>query len=135
MWTCRDPLLSQVYRFVQNGWPSTKLLPDFQPFITKRNELFIADNCLLWGSHLAIPHSGRKLLLEKLHEAHSGISRMKSRARMLMWWPNIDKDIENEVSHVQFAKSAGLFHLLLLYSHGHGLMNLGQDFTLAMQNL
>ena len=75
-------------------------------------------------------------MLEKLHEAHSGISRMKNRARMLTWWPNIDKDIESKVSHVQFAKLAGLFHLLLLYSHGHGLMNLGgQDFTLAMQNL
>ena len=48
MWTRRDPLPSQVYHFVQNGWPSTKLSPDFQPFITKRGELSIADNCLLW---------------------------------------------------------------------------------------
>ena len=105
MWTHRDPLLSQVYRFVQNGWPSTKLSPDFQPFITKRDELSIADNCLLWGSHLVIPHSGRKFLLDEIHEAHPGVSRMKSRARMLMWWPNMDKDIENKV------KSCSVCHI------------------------
>ena len=46
-WTRRGPLLSQVYRFVQNGWPLTKLSLDFQPFLTKRNELSIVDNCLL----------------------------------------------------------------------------------------
>ena len=55
------------------------------------------DNCLLWGSRLVIPPTGRKLLLEELHEAHPGISRMKSRACMLMWRPNIDKDIENTI--------------------------------------
>ena len=97
MWTHRDPLLSQVYHFVQNGWPLTKLSSDFQPFLTKRDELSIVDNCLLWGSRLVIPHAGRKFLLDELHKAHPGISRMKSRARTLMWWPNIDKDIENKV--------------------------------------
>ena len=97
MWTHQDPLLSQVYHFVQNGWPSTKLSLYFQPFITKRDELSIADNYLLWGSRLVIPHSGRKFLLDKLHEDHSGISHMKGRACMLMCWPNIDKDIEKKV--------------------------------------
>ena len=96
-WSQRDPVLSQVCRFLQNGWPSN-LPSEFQPFITKKDELSIVDNCLLCGSRLVIPPPGRKLLLEELHEAHPGISRIKSRACMLMWWPNIDKDIENAVS-------------------------------------
>ena len=96
MVTKRDPVLSQVCRFLQNGW-SSNLPSEFQPFITKKDELLMVDNCLLWGSCLVIPPTGRKLLLEELHEAHTGISHMKSRARMLMWWLNIDKDIKNMV--------------------------------------
>ena len=49
------------------------------------------------GNSLVIPKLRRQLLLEELHEAHPGISRMKSRALMLMWWPNINKNIENKV--------------------------------------
>ena len=45
---------------------------------------------------MLVPPPGRKPLLEELHEAHPGISRMKSTARTLMWWPNIDKDIEQK---------------------------------------
>ena len=93
-WTRRDPLLSQVFHFVQNGWSVPQ---ELHPYFTKKDELSIVDNCLLWGTRLVIPKLGRQLLLEELHEANPGISRMKSRARMLMWWPNIDKDIENKV--------------------------------------
>ena len=63
---------------------SSNLPSEFQPFITKKDELSIVDNCLLWESRLVIPPTGRKLLLEELHEAHPGIFHMKSRARMLM---------------------------------------------------
>ena len=53
------------------------------------HELTIA----FYGSHLVIPKFGRQLLLEEQHEAHLGIFLIKSRAFMLMWWPNIDKDL------------------------------------------
>ena len=84
-WTLRDPLLSQVFHFVQNGRSVSKLPQELHPYFTKKDELSIVDNCLLWGTRLVIPKLGRQLLLEELHEAHLGISYMKSRARMLMW--------------------------------------------------
>lgn len=33
-------------------------------------------------------------ILNLLHDTHVGVCRMKAAPRMYLWWPNIDKDIE-----------------------------------------
>ena len=36
-------------------------------------------------------------MLNELHEAHPGITRMKRLARMFVWWPKLDNAIEDKV--------------------------------------
>ena len=44
--THRDPVLSQVFRYVQNGWPAT-VNDKYKPFYKHKDELSIEAGCLL----------------------------------------------------------------------------------------
>ncbi len=48
------------------------------------------------GSRVVIPLPEHKQVVEEIHETHPGVSRMKNLARSYVWWPNMDKDLENK---------------------------------------
>lgn len=50
---------------------------------------------------MLIPAAGHSLVLKEVHEAHPGICRMKGSARMYVWWPGIDEEIEKMVRACQ----------------------------------
>ena len=101
--TMQDPVLSQVFSYTLNGWPSSlQSLPDtLKPFFNKRFQITIANKCLLWGIRVAVPKNFQSKILHLLHENHPGMTKMKSLARLHVWWPGIDDEIENFVKACQ----------------------------------
>ena len=94
-----DPILLQVVKFMLDGWPS-QVSPEWQPFLTRRDELTTVDGCLSWRMRVIVPAMHRKQVLEELHIGHPGIVRMKSLARIHVWRPKIDQEITNIVQGV-----------------------------------
>ena len=94
-WTSRDPELSKIRKFALQGWPG---LTDLNCSYNKRKEeISVEDGCLLWGTRVIVPPQLRSKVVDEIHEGHPGISRMKSFARSYVWWPGLDKDLENKV--------------------------------------
>ena len=94
--TRTDVLLSQVVKFVKNGWPSRNKDEALQPYFEKK-ELGIQDGCLLWGNRVAVPPKARERMMEELHETHPCICPMKYLARSHVWWPKMDCELEMKV--------------------------------------
>ena len=81
---------------VLQGWQNSDS-EELRPYQTRQNELSVHQGCILWGTRVIIPPRGREKLVEELHESHPGICRMKSLARAYVWWPRMDRDLENKV--------------------------------------
>lgn len=100
METYRDPVLSRVKNWVIQGWPtlSEQNSPqEYKSYFQRRNELTVEEGCLLWGIRTIIPSKFRINILEELHKSHPGMVRMKALARNHVWWPQIDREIEERV--------------------------------------
>ena len=106
--TRQDYLLSKVHLYVREGWPSG--LPDeFKPYLNRRQELSTEGDCLMWGNRVVIPQKLRSCIVDELHRGHPGMARMKSVARSYLWWPGLDKELEECVQNCvpcQTVKSA-----------------------------
>jgi transposase InsO family protein len=95
--TVKDDILTQVIKHVQAGWP-TRVAGDsaIKPFHQVRDELTVCDaGYLVRGERAVIPSALWNQVLKFIHAGHQGIVKSKQRSRSTVWWPNVDKDIEN----------------------------------------
>ena len=94
--TRSDPILSKVLRYLRKGWPEQ--IPDaLLPYWRKRNELTLEEDSILWGIRVVVPKKLRERVLDELHLSHPGVVRMKALARSHIWWPELDRHLEDRV--------------------------------------
>jgi len=91
--TSNDPLLSKVLLYTKEGWPED-VDTQLRPFFRRKLEITVESGCLMWGIKVIVPNKLQGRVLEELHTGHTGIVRMKSLARSRVWWPGVEKQIE-----------------------------------------
>lgn len=93
------PMMAQLAKTINEGWPEKKgkLSDDLKQYWNIRDELTTAEGLVLKGERLVIPAKLRPSMLQKLHSSHQGIESSLRRAREVMFWPGMTKDIKSTV--------------------------------------
>ncbi|KAK4328256.1 hypothetical protein Pmani_001374 [Petrolisthes manimaculis] len=68
-----------------------------EPYKYVKNELSTKCGVVVSGSRMVIPTKLRKHTLQLAHETHLGMVKTKALLRAKVWWPNIDKDVEETI--------------------------------------
>ena len=127
--TLKDPTLAQVSTYVKNGWPqqiskSSELYPYFQ---VRSAIIILSPGVLCLNDRVLYSLQLRNLVLQLLHTAHPGPTRMKQHARLHVCWPGINSDITKLASACEVCAQ----HAINPLSHrnGHNKQPHFNDFT------
>lgn len=93
----QEPEYQLLKRVIVEGFPEHKheLDPCISEYWNVRENLTISDDgFILNGTRLLIPKALRHKTLEDLHSSHKGIDLTKARARLTVYWPQIDNQVE-----------------------------------------
>lgn len=93
--TATDPTLQQLSRTIQQGWPD-RLPLELHQYYPYRDELTTKEGVVMKGPKAVIPKSLQKEYITILHRGHPGVESTKRRARGVVFWPSMNKDIEKE---------------------------------------
>ena len=67
------------------------------PYWNFQDGLSVIDGVVFKGSRVVIPLKLRSMMLDKIHTRHLGEVKCKNRARQVLFWPQMGRDIENIV--------------------------------------
>lgn len=62
-----------------------------------KDELWVIGQVVMRGSRILIPQSLQKRTIMLAHEGHQGMVRTKARLREKVWWPRMDKQVEQAI--------------------------------------
>ena len=94
--TCAQNLKTVIL----HSWPLLKedvsvKVRDYFPF---RDELTMQNRLIFKGERLVVPTSLHEEMTEKLHSSHIGIQGCLGRARETLYWPGMNKKVEDYIA-------------------------------------
>ena len=90
--TKNDPMLHAVMKCILYGCKNGQC-PAYASF---KDELCIINGIIFRGSRIVVPASMRNEMLCSIHEGHLGIDKQKNMSRNVLYWPNMNVDIEKK---------------------------------------
>jgi hypothetical protein len=87
----KDEEFDEIRKCLKTGW---WFEINFKEYLPVKSELFTLGDLILWGTRIAIPRELHERVHELGHEGHPGIVVMKQWLCSKVWWPNMDRDVE-----------------------------------------
>ena len=99
--TAQDEELALLKHIVQTGWPQDihDLPKDIQPYWTFNEEMTIEDGLLLKGTHIIVPQTLHKEMIQFLHTGHLRLEKYLNRAKQSMYWPSLNEELKDLVTN------------------------------------
>ncbi|CAB3991932.1 Transposon Tf2-6 poly [Paramuricea clavata] len=124
--TANDETLQQLKQQMVQGWADRKheIPQNLATYWNIRHELSEAEGLIFKDHQLVIPTAMRSNMLNLIHESHLGIEKCKARARAILFWPGMSKDIYEKFIETALLpnKTAGtvIRHLKSIFAR-HGI--------------
>ncbi|XP_064483057.1 uncharacterized protein K02A2.6-like [Ornithodoros turicata] len=104
--TLMDPILQKLKARILKGWRAKLDDPGLEPYWPRRQEVSFEKDAILRGQRIVIPERARNALLAELHGTHQEITETEAFIRTLIWWPGIDRDLEQRVRSCPICQQA-----------------------------
>ena len=98
--TNADPTLQKLKEYVTSGWPNTRdeVVHSVKPYFNYCDEISELNGILLKGhSAVIVPSNMQPEMRKLLHTGHPGIVNTKMKARNVLFWPGMNKELEDFV--------------------------------------
>ncbi|XP_048583466.1 uncharacterized protein K02A2.6-like [Nematostella vectensis] len=105
--TEQDTAMRELKSIIRQGWPEVKddVPVSIRDYYSFRDELSLQNGLIFKGERLVIPNSSRVEMLAKIHASHIGIQGCLRRAREVLYWPGINKEVEEYVAKCEICNS------------------------------
>ena len=97
--TSGDSQMRTLKQTILQGWPETRAdcNKSVVEFWNHRDELSAAGDLIFRGQTLVIPKPLRQQMIESIHTGHMGTQKCIQRAKDVMFWPGMTKEITDFV--------------------------------------
>ena len=94
-----DTNMKNLKHYIRYGWPTSDENQNLSIYKKYADRMSMVKGCILFDNRVLIPDALRNEILIQFHEDHPGVVAMKSIVRSLIWYPGIDKDVEELVKN------------------------------------
>ena len=105
--TAKDNVLqSVIHHLSENLSINKRRLPmEILKFWSYKDQLLFNDGIIYRGDRIVVPATLKKILTEKLHQAHMGVESTLKRARTSLWWSGMNSQLKQIISPCQVCQS------------------------------
>ena len=86
--------MPHIFEYCCKRWPHKKELdPSVRRYWEAQGELTVGYGLFIHGHQIVVPKAIQAETPRKLHESHQGILRWCLRAKRLVWWPGLSRQL------------------------------------------